>query len=108
MTVSLSAWHSGIWIQIKDRCIYNVGTPRYNEQIFVNMTRQDSGSQKEAMIRSRKNSRRRQQEQVSKLMIFSLVAMIAGFIMATPLSLVLTIPAYILADKVSYGSYSYS
>lgn len=72
------------------------------------MTRQDSGSQKEEMIRSRKNSRRRQQEQVSKLMIFSLVAMIAGFIMATPLSLVLTIPAYILADKVSYGSYSYT
>ena len=45
---------------------------------------------------------RRQQEQVSKLMIFSLVVMIAGFIMATPLSLILTIPAYILADKVSY------
>ena len=74
----------------------------------MNMTRQDSGSQKEVMIRSRKNSRRRQQEQVSKLMIFSLVAMIAGFIMATPLSLVLTIPAYILADKVSYGIASYS
>ena len=49
-----------------------------------------------------KNSRRGQQEQVSKLMIFSLVVMIAGFITATPLSLILTIPAYILADKVSY------
>ena len=41
---------------------------------------------------------------MSKLMTFSLVVMIAGFIMATPLSLVLTIPAYILADKVSYGT----
>ena len=70
----------------------------------MNVTRQDLGSQKEVMIRNRKNSRRRQQEQVSKLMTFSLVVMIAGFIMATPLSLVLTIPAYILADKVSYGT----
>lgn len=70
----------------------------------MNVTRQDSGSQKEVMIRNQKNSRRRQQEQVSKLMTFSLVVMIAGFIMATPLSLVLTIPAYILADKVSYGT----
>lgn len=39
--------------------------------------------------------------QVSKLMIFSIVVMIIGLTIATPLSLLLTIPAYILADRVS-------
>jgi ABC-type Fe3+ transport system permease subunit len=84
---------------------YNVGTLGYSEQIFV---RQTSGSQSQREVMIQKTSRRRQQQQqqVSKLMIFSLVVMIAGFIMATPLSLILTIPAYVLADKVSHGTNS--
>ena len=69
--------------------------------MLVNVTRQNSGCRKKEAIKNSRSSRR-QGEQVSKLMIFSLVVMIAGFIMATPLSLMLTIPAYILADKVSY------
>lgn len=39
--------------------------------------------------------------QVSKLLVFSILVMIIGFATATPLSLLLTIPAYILADRVS-------
>ena len=81
-------------VALKNSKYDQAGTPTFTEQTFV--IRQHSGSQKG----ERKNLRR-QHVQVSKLMIFALVVMISGFIMATPLSLVLTIPAYILADKVS-------
>ena len=76
------------------------GTPSYNENCQTFVARQHSGSQKPS--KTKKNPRR-QQGQVSKLMIFSLVVMISGFIIATPFSLALTLPAYILADKVSYN-----
>ena len=39
--------------------------------------------------------------QMSKLMILSFIVMITGFTFATPFSLLLTIPAYTLADRVS-------
>lgn len=40
--------------------------------------------------------------QMSTLMIFSFIVMITGFTCATPISLILTIPAYALADRVSW------
>ena len=76
------------------------GTPSYNDNCpTFSVARQHSGSQKPSKM---KKNLRRQQGQVSKLMIFSLVVMISGFIIATPFSLLFTLPAYILADKVSY------
>lgn len=38
---------------------------------------------------------------MSRLMVFSFIVMIVGFTFATPFSLLLTIPAYVLADQVS-------
>ena len=72
-------------------------TPCYTEQTYVHVV--TAQNRQGSQLGKFKDSRS-QEYQVSKLMIFSLVAMIVGFIMATPLSLTLTIPAYVLADKV--------
>ena len=48
-----------------------------------------------------KNKRWRCCGSTSNLMIFSFIVMVFGFTLATPLSLLLTIPAYVLADKVT-------
>ena len=48
-----------------------------------------------------KLKRRRCSVPMSKLMIFSFIVMITGFTFATPFSLLLTIPAYMLANQVS-------
>ena len=44
---------------------------------------------------------------MSRLMIFSFIVMIVGFTFATPISLLLTIPAYALADQVSTSDMYY-
>ena len=47
------------------------------------------------------NNNRRCRGPTSKLAIFSFIVMVFGFTLATPFSLLLTIPAYILADQAS-------
>lgn len=44
--------------------------------------------------------KRRSQRNVSNVLVFSLITLMVMFCMGTPLTLMLTIPAYVLANKV--------
>ena len=70
---------------------------RSSEQIYTSRGQSERG-QKELKKTSLMTERH---STVSKLMLFSLIVMITGFMLATPFSLLLTIPAYVLADRVS-------
>ena len=58
-------------------------------------------SRRHRTIMTCQNTKRKQHTKPSMLLTFTLIVMISCFVFATPLSLILTIPAYVLADKVS-------
>ena len=67
---------------------------------FDSMIKSTEGGQGELMTKKK----RRCGGPMSKLMIFTFIVMITGFTFATPFSLLLTIPAYVLADRVSINT----
>ena len=61
----------------------------------------DDGSEQSCGFQDAAKSETRRRSPMSRLMLFSFIVMIVGFTFATPFSLLLTIPAYVLADQVS-------
>ncbi len=43
------------------------------------------------------------EQKISYILVFSLLTLLVMFFFGTPLTLILTVPAYVLADKVQYS-----